>query len=242
LSSRTVTPDSQGTLHGSPETPARRRPTPPARAELAGAALLHAGSAQKADLWLVDRDGEPVVVKDFARKRPWVRAIGRLQVARECRAYDALDGVPGLPRFHGRVDALALAIERVTGHPLASKWHWYDGRELMRQLTDTVARMHAAGVVHLDLRSRDNILVDPTGRVWVLDLASAVCLRPGGFAHRLFFRWLRLTDESALLKWKQLVDRDGLTDAEAEFLDRHRFWRALWPVKRGPRPASERRR
>jgi hypothetical protein len=206
------------------------------RADLARASLLHAGAADKADVWLLDHAGEPIVIKDFAAKRPFVRALGRLQVARECRAYRLLDGVPGLPRFHGRVDGLALAVARLEGYPLASKFHWYDGDALIAQLAETVRRMHERGVVHLDLRSRDNILVDPAGRVWVLDLASAVGLRPGGAAHRLFFRWLRATDESAVLKWKQLVATGGLTGEEAAFLERHRFWRRLWPVKRGPRP------
>jgi hypothetical protein len=230
FSSRTATPDTSGPLHGS--APAGRRPWTPTRGDLAHATLLHAGDRDKADLWLAERDGQAVVVKDFARKGGLVRSIGRLQVARECRAYRRLDGTAGLPRFHGRVDRWALAIERVDAYPLIHRWRSHEPASLLRQLGEIVARMHAAGVVHLDLRSRDNVLVDPAGRVFVVDFASAVCLRPGGLGHRALFRWLSLTDASALLKWKRIMASDGLTEEELAFLERHRFWRRLWPVKR----------
>jgi len=194
--------------------------------------MLHGGASDKADLWLIELDGREVVVKDFGHKRRWVRWIGRLQIARECRAYRRLAGVPGLPRFLGRMDALALVIERVEGEPLASKWSEHDAVSLLEQIEVTVRGMHAAGVVHLDLRASDNILVGPGGRAWILDLASAVYLRPGGLAHRLFFGWLRLTDESALLKWKHMMCPERLSDADRRFIERHGYWNKLWPAKR----------
>ena len=96
----------------------------PRRDELERAALrvLKAGGRTKADLAVVDIGQGPLVVKDFAGKAWWVRLVGRLQIARECRAYRWLGPLPGLPRFIGRVDAHALALD------------WIDGVELFRVL------------------------------------------------------------------------------------------------------------
>jgi hypothetical protein len=92
--------------------------------------------------------------------------------------------------------------------------------------------MHEAGLAHLDLRGRDNVLVDPEGKVYILDLASAVWFRPGGAAHRLFFETFAVTDRAALLKWKRLLEVGPYTEEELAFLERFRFWRSLWPFNR----------
>jgi hypothetical protein len=208
-----------------------RAESPPRRDELqrAPGRLLQAGGPTKADLRVVDLAGRALVVKDFAHKRAWVRALGRLQIARECRAYRHLGPLPGLARFVGRVDAHALAVAWIDGDPLArSERRLREGAVLLERLAEIVARMHAAGLAHLDLRGRENVMIDGAGRLHVLDLASAVWLRPGGLAHRLFFGWLAATDRAALLKWKRLLSAGPYTDAELEFLRRFRFWRSLW--------------
>ena len=88
------------------------------------------------------------------------------------------------------------------------------------------------GVAHLDLRGQDNVLLDSDGRVRVIDLAAAVCLRPGSLRHRLFFGWFSFADRAALLKWKRLLDAGPYTPEEERFLERHRFWRSLWIFNR----------
>jgi hypothetical protein len=205
--------------------------------------VLQRGGPTKADLRLVDLGAGPMVVKDFAGKAAWVRLLGRLQIARECRAYRWLGPVPGLPRFLGRVDAHALAVEWIEGEQLArDPRRLREGAQLLAGLREVVERLHRAGLVHLDLRGRENVLVTPDGRVVILDLASAIWFRPGGLPQRLFARWFALTDEAALLKWKGLLGAGPYSDAERAFLRRYGFWRSLWifnrkrPAARGARP------
>ena len=69
-------------------------------------------------------------------------------------------------------------------------------------------------------------------RVYVLDLASAVWFRPGGWAWRRFFRWLRKPDVAALLKWKRVLGAGDYTEEEQSFLRRYGFWRSLWIFNR----------
>ena len=71
------------------------------------------------------------------------------------------------------------------------------------ELRQSVAAMHARGVVHLDLRHRSNVLAGDDGHPVLLDFASALRLRPRG---RLA-RWLAALDRRALRKWETRLAR-----------------------------------
>jgi hypothetical protein len=204
----------------------------PTRAELERAEkrVLKAGRSTKADLTRVELTCGPVVVKDFAAKAAWVRAIGRLQIARECRAYRWLGAQAGIPRFFGRIDAHALAVEWIDGDLLDRSPR--DRPQLYAELEGIVRRLHEQGLVHLDLRGRQNVLRARDGQVYVLDLAGAAWFRPAGLPQRLFGRLLLQADRAALLKWKLLLDAGPLSDAERSFLRRWGFFRALWVFNR----------
>lgn len=204
--------------------------------------LLKPGGPRKADLVLVELESGPVVVKDYSGKSPWRRLLGRCQIAREHRAYRLAGTTDGLPRMIGCVDAHALALERVEGTLL---WHhdsrFRDAERHLTRLSGLIRHLHARGVVHLDLRGKSNLLVRPGGDLVIVDLAAAVCFRPGGLLHRLLFRWFRLVDEIALIKWKARLAQDLVTEEEASRLARFRPWRRLWVFNRGhrkPAPAS----
>jgi hypothetical protein len=207
----------------------------PSRAELGTleSLVLKQGGPTKADLYIVDRAGAQIVIKDFAHKAWWVRLVGRVQISRECGAYRWLGPRPFLPRFAGRIDAHALAMERIAARELAlSPLRRERGAELLERLRDVVRELHDAGLAHLDLRGRENVLVAEDGRIFVLDLASAVRMRPGGLAYRLLFRRFAVADAAAVLKWKRLLDAGPYTEEEQLFLARFRFWRGLWPFNR----------
>ena len=174
-----------------------------------------------------------MVVKDFGDKSWWVRLLGRLQIWTEQRAYRRLDGVDGVPRYFGRVDPYALAIEYIDGRPLGilpDRAH--DGADRFERLSRIVADIHARGVVHWDLRARRNVLIRPDGRLFVVDFAGAMTLRPGGFLHRMLFRRFCATDRSALLKWKDILEAGPWTEEERLFVERHRRLRRWWIFNR----------
>ncbi len=209
----------------------RARGRAPTRDELSAPATrcLKRGERDKADLLEIDLGHGPLVVKDFFSKSWWVRWLGRVQLARELRAYRILGPLPGLARLVGRVDAYAVAFEKIEGRPLGyDPRRTENGAAKLGQLRAILDRIHAAGVVHWDLRARENVLVDGRGTVYVVDLASAVHLRPGGLAHRLLFERFKLVDESAYLKWKRILEAGPYTADERAFIERYRFWRSLW--------------
>ncbi|HXV74690.1 MAG TPA: hypothetical protein VD788_00095 [Candidatus Polarisedimenticolaceae bacterium] len=205
----------------------------PTREQLAGARLFRKGQRTKADLLRVETADGPLIVKDFGGKPRWVRHGGRWMIARELRAYRRLTGCLGVTRALGRVDRYALALDYLDATQLAfSAQRTVDGAGKLAQLRAIVDGLHARGVVHCDLRSRDNVLVDPIGRLYVVDFAAAVCLRPGSLVHRLLFARLAAIDRSACLKWKRILDAGPLTDDERAFVDRFRAWRPFWIHRR----------
>ena len=214
----------------------------PTRGDLVRAEILKRGEKNKADLLVLDLGDGPMVVKDFAAKAWWVRLLGRLQIWREHRAYLRLGGVPGVPRLAGRVDAHALAIEKIEGRQLGkAPDRRKDGAARLARLRAILERIHGVGLVHWDLRARENLLVTPAGELFVIDFASAIWLRPGSLAHRILFPWFKRVDESALLKWKVILEAGPLTDEERSYLERHRVWRSLWvfnPRGRGRRQGA----
>ena len=203
--------------------------------------VLVRGIGAKADVLVVEVDGAAVIVKDFSARSPWVRGLGRLQIRREAGAYLRLKGVPGVPAFVGRIDPWALAIERIDGERLAfAALRPEDGPRHVGQLRTILDAIHARGVIHNDLRGRENVLLRRDGGLALVDFAGALHLRPGGVAHRLFFRRLALADEAAFLKWKGMITPGSYTAAEEDFLRRFERWRGLWPFNPKRRKAKSR--
>jgi serine/threonine protein kinase len=121
-------------------------------------------------------------------------------------------------------------MTRMAGDPITG-WlarHPDAAAPLFERLTRLVAQMHARGVVHNDLRKRDNILVAPDGSPVLIDFNASVCLPLGSAAGRATLGVLRRIDEAAVFKWKARLAPGLLAPAEAR---RHRIMsllRRLW--------------
>jgi len=191
---------------------------PLARADLAGATrqVLKIGHGIKPDVLLVELEGraaEPgspasVVVKDYAPRGPWVtRWLGPWLAAREQRIHRALGPLSAVPNWLGAIDELAFAIEFRPGDPLSRGLRAQRSAEqieaFLERLDASVAAMHEHGVVHLDLRHRDNVLMDAVGDPVLIDFGAAMHFRCSSF----WYRWYRPTvlvyDRRALAKWRE---------------------------------------
>jgi serine/threonine protein kinase len=199
-------------------------------------AVLVKGASNKADLTIVDLGDGPIVIKDFGNKPLRTRLLGRLQIYREVRAYRWLGPSPVTPTLIGRVDRWAMAMEKIDGEQLAfMKSRMENGPALIAGLRKAVDVLHRAGIFHMDLRGRENVLVNSNGEIVLIDLAAAICLRPGGLLSRILSRWVRIPDESAYLKWKKMLAPGTLTGEEQEFDRRTARWRNLWIFNRKTR-------
>jgi len=191
-----------------------------ARADLAGAGVrvLKRGRGAKPDVLLVEARGARVVVKDYAARSRFVRCfVAPRALAREARVHRALASHPNVPECLGPIDALALAFEYRPGEPLSRALAARLGPEksgaLLARFERAVARMHAMGVVHLDLRHRDNVLCDAQGEPVLVDFAFAMCFEPGSFWYRWYRPTVLIYDEYAISKWRdRLAPKAGARD------------------------------
>jgi hypothetical protein len=194
--------------------------------------ILKSGGPSKADLLVVDLGEGPMVVKDFAAKSWGARWLGRFLIGREIRAYRWLGDTPGVPRLIGRVDAHAVALEKIEGVMLfPAVNHRDDGEILLPKIRALIDRFHSRGFSHLDL-NRENLMRRPDDEIIAVDLAGGIWFRPGGLGHRLLFGLFATADETAYLKWKSRLTPGGLDPDEEARFRRLRFLRSLWPFNR----------
>lgn len=220
----------------------RPLPAPPTRRQIETdtVEVLRGGAWWKPDVLVVATAGGRVVVKDYAAKGPVIRLLGRLQIRHETHAYRWLGPMPGLPAFLGRVDSHALALEKIDGGPLAAAQPDHPDEELER-LAEIFAGFTAHCFLHLDLRSRHNVLRRCDGSPVVVDLAASLWIPQVRGLSALMRRGLKRLYGAVLLKWKALLARDHLTPAEKARLRRFARFERLWPFN-GDRPRKRRRR
>jgi hypothetical protein len=208
------------------------------RANLAASRLvcLERGGKLTPDVWLVECGAGRAVVKDYAARGGLVRAtLGPWFVRHECRIYERLRSHPAVPALLGPIDALAFAVEHRGGVRISRRQPWAFSPEFARALETEVARLHARGVVHLDLRHRGNVRAGLDGAPVLIDFASAVAFRPGGHAARWLLPLLALVDRHAVAKWRRRLARQSERGAGSPGA---RAGGAIGAASEGPRGAS----
>lgn len=183
------------------------RPSPELTAELAAAIEAgvgrELGSGYQASAHLYATSAGDVVVKTPHRRGP-LRGLWRSLLKREHAVYARLDGIPGIPRSFGLVRDECLAIEFVAGPSLREHEGRITDREaFFAKLLATVQAMHAAGVAHGDLKRKDNIIVGPGERPYLIDfgIATRRSARSALF-NRTVFEPLMQMDLNAWVKLK----------------------------------------
>lgn len=187
-------------------------------------ACFHAGrSVAQADLFEIEWEGRPALLKDFSG-RPWVvrRVWGRVIIAREIRALQRMAGVAGFPALYVTAGPEAFIMERLDADRMPPKRRappppvfWENARAIIDEL-------HRHGIGHGDLR-RKNILIGPRGEAYLIDFATAF-FRSGGagiggrISEAIFRRYQRI-DRVTYARIKATYTRvENLTDEEREWL------------------------
>ena len=180
--------------------------------------VLVKGKRLKADVFITRFRGQRFVVKDFGKKGFLERnLVGRTVIGREIRAYRVLAGIEGLPSQFKRLSPFSIAIEYLEGRDLGGIVRGEIGPGVVRQFESIVEELHERGWVHLDLQRRSNILL-VDGKVFVVDLASAV--HPGSlpFVGRCLTRLLGFADRLSLIKMKSIYAPELITAREKKWL------------------------
>lgn len=157
-------------------------------------------------------------------------AVWRHLLRRESAVYERLAGIAGIPRCFGLVRGKELAIEYVRGPSLREHEPQIADRDaFFALLLETVRAMHAAGVAHGDLKRKDNIIVGPGERPYLIDFGIAVRRSAtSALWNRCIFEPLVQMDRNAWVKLKygRRIDPDtepGVLSAEDAAV-----YRPLW--------------
>jgi tRNA A-37 threonylcarbamoyl transferase component Bud32 len=185
---------------------------------------FHAGrSVAQADLYEMEWEGRPALLKDFSA-RPWLvrRFWGRAIAAREIRALRRLSGIEGIPRLYAVAGPEAFVMERLDADRMPQKKEtppplifWQNARRMMDQL-------HERGVGHGDLR-RKNILIGPRGEAYLIDFATAFFRKdaPGlsGKISEIIFQRYQSVDRVTFARIKASYGNAPLAPDEQAWLD-----------------------
>jgi predicted Ser/Thr protein kinase len=183
--------------------------------------VIHQGKGFQSSVYLVESDGQRAAVKDFLRTpAKFRRFVAPWLVSREIKALKALDGTPGVPRFFGRVDRYAFAMEFIEGRPIAEFGPGELSPEVLARVQEAIDGIHARGVSHGDLKRRSNLLVTPDERIYLIDFAAALV---GNRALNPFANWLQKRmaeiDDKSMLKIKKFSAPDQMSEDDWQRLN-----------------------
>ncbi len=192
--------------------------------ECRGPLFAKAGGTRPA-VWLLEKGGSRAVIKDYNVCIGWyARLIAPLFVWREVKALKKLAGMQGIPRLIQQVGKRAFVMEYVPAARLARKKRdeWPDPD--FEALDALIAKMHAAGVAHGDLRRSSNILFDQSGQPYLVDFVSHIQKGPAwNFLGNWMFHRLCQADGKAGLKLKLRAMPELLTEEEKSSVA-HQGW------------------
>lgn len=175
------------------------------------------GAGYQATVRLHEGPYGKLIVKSAVRKGLRSRAA-KISIVREHAAYERLRGVEGVPASHGLVDGEHLVLDYIEGPSLRAYERQIRDRErFFADLLETIEAVHAAGVAHGDLKRKDNTLVGPGERPYIIDFGIA-CLRKekGGRLNRFCFDLYRQLDYNAWTKLKYGRSFEGLSAEDAK--------------------------
>jgi predicted Ser/Thr protein kinase len=184
--------------------------------------MLHQGHGVAASIYLVEIDGQKAVIKDFSATPFFFKnIIAPYLVRRETQALRALQGVPGVPRFYGKIDRRSFALEYIDGKPISELAPDELNEEIFARVQQVIDCIHERQVAHGDLKRRTNFMVTARKEVVIVDYASAVI---GGHWWRPVTNWVQRQiaeiDNKAVAKIKKLGAPDLMTPQDWDLLYR----------------------
>ena len=191
-----------------------------------GTCLHRARSAGQADLYELEWEGHPSIMKDF-NSCPWIFRVmlGRGICSREVRILKKLCGLEEVPELYAVAGSYAYVMEKIDGVRMPPRKHGQPSTVFWARAKRAIQRMHDMGIAHGDLRLK-NILIGPQDQAYLIDFATAVRLkRDVGFRiSNLLFRQCQKVDRIKFARMKAYYDPQLLDDDERMWLRSEPFY------------------
>ena len=188
------------------------------------------------------RIGDNKILIKSAAGRGVAAWLNKRMLRREYRIYRHLDGVAGVPHCFGFFLDRFLVLERVDADTMRDA-SIGDRDGFLREMLNIIKAIHARGVAHGDLKRKDNVLVTPDSRPYLIDFGVSAVRKPGFHPlNRLWHGFCQQHDFNAWLKHKYGRGLANMSPEDA------RLYRPLWSERvtrtiKGPwRKLTRRRR
>ena len=159
---------------------------------------------------------------DFVIKRArgpffW-RHLGERGLRRERDIYERVRAVVGIPRCIGLLDSKHLVLEHIPGESYRKRqYELIDRERFFERLFTSIEDLHAAGVAHGDLKRKDNLLVGPDERPFLIDFGLAFATDSGRLFEKRAFEWVKQYDYNAWIKHKYQGRIDDISPEDAKY-------------------------
>jgi hypothetical protein len=170
-----------------------------------------------------------------------VRWMGRFIANHEIGVYEALQGIPGIPRFLGRWESTGFLHEFVPGTELRKNLPLTP--LFFQQLGQLFQSIHQRNIAYVDSNKRENILLGDDGRPWLIDFQiSYHCWKiPGAdFLVKAIFRRFVRADWYHFYKHKTILLPEACSAEDFELARKRGFWH--WVHRVLARPVIQIRR
>jgi len=127
------------------------------------------------DVFLQEYKGQLVVQKTYQHRLLPVKTLGVGLIAWESFIYSKLTGIKGIPKLIATPDRYSLTTSFMGGENLRETRRRPDNA-YFDEVEKIITKMHARGVIHLDLRNRRNYGIDDCGMPYLMDFANCLYL------------------------------------------------------------------
>jgi RIO-like serine/threonine protein kinase len=187
--------------------------------------VMREGEPWKPDIFLLEKEGNQILVKDYSRKSFFFRIfVGIIAIRREALIYQKLQGIHGIAKCFGIIDRYAIALEFIpskNGDELREEDLDASFFDRMRDVIDAV---HGRGVVLCDLRNVKNILMGPKRQPYLIDFATA--FQKGGrfnIFKNMVYHIFHQDDILGIAKLKRTRAKHLLSEEERSSLEKGLF-------------------
>ena len=126
-------------------------------------------------LFKIETDEKAYLIKSANQDHWWSKSINRWSIRHECRIYEKLENLDGIPKCYGLTKDGSLVLEYIDGESYRSKQFELDGNDqFFNSLLELIKSMHDKGVAHGDLKRKDNLLVDGDLNPYLIDFGTAL--------------------------------------------------------------------
>ncbi|MFB6347616.1 MAG: RIO1 family regulatory kinase/ATPase [bacterium] len=154
---------------------------------------------------------------------PDVPLLGLLEfqlLKREARALRQLDPLPEVPDLFELRPPESIVMEFRKGRRVREVDHDELGPDFFDQFQRAVDDMHDLGIVHSDLKKKDNLLVSPDLEPVIVDFGTHFRWdAPWGAPYRFLYNQFKEMDLNAVVKLKKDYCPEAVTEDEWERLD-----------------------